>query len=455
MATLSFTVDQAKRASYGANLSGGVWSCEKTESTQTAKSRVITFTPYSEVRSLTLGDSVHALPFTGNYTEHTPMTGRFSCKTRIFMGVTTGQDYLSCGENYGSTLSYSGDAGYYVPHVATSVPLPTPAPGQVERLISLANTKACADLRRSLFNAPLILMERKETIAMLRKKGLQIASVVKHRQTKDLARWARARRRDKRLIARDIASEHLALLFGLLPLMDEINGIADSLANDIPVKITGRGRASDVAESVTSIGNSTSPISAVNTFALYEGGLTTKVRFSARTSVSCTVTMAGAQRVRDAGFNPLAATYDLVPLSFLSEFVSNLGTFIRALDPLVGVEFLTGSTTTWIERHDTARVFGTYKKTLNINVQAGSFVEHSCSGTAEGRVRVLRVQRSVLTDYPEPSLHWVNNMSLAKAGTVASLAVQRYLKPVQRLLAAKAFRYKGKRPAYLPPINYR
>lgn len=456
MATLSFTAGAASQSTYGADLAEGSWYCKKTDFVQKAKVMSVTFTPYSEVKTLTLGDSVHALPFTGYYTEHKPMSGQFSCTARVFKGVGGGIDYAQCGENYGSRSAYTGDIGYYIQGVANSIPLPVPAPGAVERLISLANTKACADLRRSLFNAPLIIAERRETIAMLRKKGLQIASVVKHRQAKDLARWARTRRRDKRLVARDIASEHLALLFGFLPLIDEINGIAASLSDDVPVKITGRGRASDVAESVTSLGNSTSTLRQDNAFALYEGGLTSMVRFSARTSVSCTVTMSGAQYIRDAGFNPLAAFYDLIPLSFLSEFVSNLGTFIRALDPLVGVDFLTGSTTTWIERHDTARVFGTYKRVNNYSYgRPDSFLEVSCSGSGEASTRVLQVQRSVLTDYPEPSLHWVNNMSLAKAGTIASLAVQRYLKPVQRLLAAKAFRYKGSRPKYLPPINYR
>lgn len=456
MPTISMVAGPAVLKQYGADLLAGSWYCKETAGSLPAKAKTFTYVPYSETKTLVSGDWVHSTPFTGDYSEFNPMTGRFSCTARTFHGAGGGIDYTMCGERYGSRWSYDGDIGYYVPTLPTSIPLPSPPLGTMERLKSLADTKACADLRRSLFNAPLIIAERKETINTLRKKGLQIASVVKHTQTRDLARWARTRRRDKRLVARDVASEHLALLFGLLPLISEIEGIAKSLSNDVPFKITGRGRASEVSSTITSIGNTSAPIGRDNGLALYEGGVESKIRFSVRTSVSCSITMSGAQNFRDAGFNPLAATYDLVPLSFLSEFVSNLGTFIRALDPLVGVEFLTGNSTSWIERHDTARVFGSYKRTYNYAYgRPDSFIELRCAGSGQSDVRVLRVQRSVLTDYPEPSLHWVNNMSLAKAGTIASLAIQRYLKPVQRLFAVKTFRYKGSRPKYLPPINYR
>lgn len=454
MANRIFAVDPSSMITRGADLSAGAWYCATWTRAINGYSTDFPFSPISEVKTVMSGDKVHALPFIGDYSECQPMTGRFSCLTRTFPGIDKGIDYRECGDQRGAHLSYTGDIGYYNAGVSPSIPLPSPPGDLMARLKSLADTKACADLRKSLYNVPLLLAERKETIDMLKRKGLQIAAVVKSRQTADLSRWARTRDRDKRRIARDIAGEHLAVLFGFLPLIDEIEGISSALAQDTPFKITGRGRASDMSESKVSIGNSHEPVLLSSQRAVYEGGLTSKVRFSVRTSVSCSVTLSGAQYARDAGFNPLATVYDLVPLSFLSDFVSNLGTFIRALDPLVGVEFLTGNSTSWIERHDVARIFGTYKKDIHDSA-SGSYTSSRCVGSGEANARVLRVQRLVLTDYPEPSLHWNNTITLPKIGTLASLSIQRFLKPVKPLLAAKAFRYKGKRPKYLPPINYR
>jgi hypothetical protein len=454
MANQVFVVDPSSWSSRGADLSAGAWYCANWNGSYPGLSSDFPYTPVSEVKTIMSGDKVHALPFTGDYTECKPMTGRFSCTSRTFPGVDEGIDYQQCGDLRGFHLSFTGDIGFYNPGVPASIPLPSPPGDLMVRLRGLADTKACADLRRSLYNAPLILAERKETIDMLKRKGLQIAAVVKSRQTEDLSKWARTRNRDKRRIARDIAGEHLAILFGFLPLISEIEGVAGALAQDTPFKITGRGRASDVSETKTSIGNSSDAVVVSSRNAYYEGGLISKVRFSVRTSVSCSVTLSGAQYLRDAGFNPLATVYDLVPLSFLSDFVSNLGSFIRALDPLVGVDFLTGSSTSWIERHDNARVFGTVVKNVH-DTSTGRYTSHKSVGSGEASVRVLRVHRSVLTDYPDPSLHWNNTLTLPKIGTLASLSIQRFLKPVKPLLAAKAFRYKGKRPKYLPPIKYR
>jgi hypothetical protein len=456
MATVTYTANAANitNRTRSTNPDGSSF-CRSELLPRSALTASLTFEPSSEVKTFATGDKVHSLPFTGNYTECVPIAGDFAITTRSTVGVTD-SSFQYCGEEAGSHLSYTANIGYFVRNSA-SVPVPTPPAGLQASLKKQADTKACADLRRSLFNTPLIVMERKETVDMLRRKGLQIAAAVKFRQTTDVERWLKTRSADKRRVARDIAGEHLALLFGFLPLISEIEGICGALAGDTPFKITGRGRASDVTNTSTNRSNLSNQPSAGHGIAYYVAFNESMVRFSHRTSVSATVTLSGAQYARDAGFNPLATFYDLVPLSFLSDFVSNLGTFIRALDPLVGVEFLTGNSTAWTERRDTLNVVGISQRIDRTPTAGGNpqYTVNVAKGQGTGFTRRLRVERSVLTAYPDPSLMWVNNLSLTKVGTIASLAIQRYLKPVQRLFAVKTFRYKGPRPKYLPPIKYR
>lgn len=451
MATITYTLGKDSFTSRQA-LTPGV--CTSTNGSAGSGGTVaFSFEPETEQKTLVKGDHVHASPFEGLYRTVEPMNGKFTILRRQRTTGTTGS-ISACGESAGTTGEYVADIGYYI-RPASSIPLPTPPAATMARLKALADTKANADLRRSLFNAPLIFAERKQTIDLLKRKGLQLASLVRGRQSVDVQRWLKTRKADKRRLARDIAGEHLAFLFGVLPLVSEIEGIAGALSSDQPLKITGRGRASentvvnlnrDRLPTTTSIGAYDSPA--------YYATLQTTTRFSHRTSVSCTVTLSGAQYARDAGFNPLATFYDLVPLSFLSDFVSNLGTFIRSLDPLVGVDFLSGSSTSWVETKAITTVKGTSLQYVRPDAPL-TLYRVVTNGDGKGSVRTLRVQRSVLTDYPDSSLMWVNNMSLSKAGTLASLAVQRYLKPLRRLFAVKAFRYRGPRPRYLPPIKYR
>lgn len=453
MANITYYVDgcTAQNWNLGRDPQTGQLACVNSPVTNPGTKFAFTYNDSSESRTKASGDRVHALPFTGTYMEVTPMSGKVDVQHRFYQ-LNTSASLTYCKEKAGMTQSFSADIGYYV-RGSASAPPPPSNPALMLALKKQADTKALADLRRSFYNLPLIIGERKETVDMLRRKGLQIAAVVKARQTVDLQRWLKTRRADKRRVARDIAGEHLAVLFGFLPLISEIEGICAALASDVPTKITGRGRASDTKETMVNTTNGVPQYSnVVFPSALFGIKETKTVRYSHRTSVSCTVTISGAQYARDAGINPLATFYDLVPLSFLSEFVSNLGTFIRALDPLIGVDFLTGSSTSWVENRTTwlargySRTFRTSDVYWNTNTTQGE-------GTASARY--LQVKRSVLTDYPDPSLMFVNNLTLAKVGTLASLAIQRYLKPVRRLFAIKTFRYKGPRPKYLPPINYR
>lgn len=254
-------------------------------------------------------------------------------------------------------------------------------------------------------------------------------------------------------MSKDIANEHLGFVFGLLPLIDEIYGTVQLYEQTETLILSGRGRMAKEVKANSDLSMMPGSYSSiVGAYAsAYEASRERVTRFSVRTSLSVDVSLSPAQLLRDVGFNPLAAAYDLVPLSFLSDFVSNLGTFIRALDPLVGVQFRTGCTTTWEETKEVVQLQGRFASATEGSLLATIFT----NGSAHGVVKALRVTRTPLTGFPSNELHFVNTMTWGKAFVGLSLAVQRYVKPLRSLLRVKQFRYRGKRPKYLPPIKYR
>lgn len=428
----------------------GVWVCATSSTNWLNNSRVVDLPlPYEDRPPVTKGDRVLALPYTYSVREVVPISGTLRTRQEWTDPDPTG--IAVCGSGPSVVTTKVKDIVYDVRNTALFPP--TVPPDVLPFLEGMANTAALADLRRGFINAPLLFAERRETIALVAQKANILRELVHARQSKDLKRYFATRKKDKRRVARDISGEHLAMLFGVLPLISEAKGLCDLLAQESTAKLTGRGRRADeqtVDENLSSIPASVWDIGSGYT-ECYMAQRRIKTRYSVRTSISCEITARAAQRIRDMGFNPIATTFDLVPLSFLSDFISNLGTFLRSLDPLLGVTFKTGNTTLWEENIETLTVKG-----LSMSMSDGGYSGRiSTVGDGIGHTRALRVTRKVLTDYPNPELFWANNMTWAKALTGVSLAIQRKLKPVRKLIAVRPFRYKGKRPKYLPPINYR
>lgn len=403
-----------------------------------------------EQRLGTTGDRVHALPYVATFREVVPITGTLKTETKYWTQPSDHRDQY-CGNRPEVTTQHERDIVYTFRNNPVTPPYCEPSLKQF--LTGMATTSALADLRRGLVNAPLIFAERRKTIQLLASKAKVLTSLVRARQSKDLKRYFATRRKDKKKVARDIAGEHLSMLFGVLPLVNDAKGLVDILTQAQTVVITGRGRRAMEESVTTSEGNIPGSLWELPSgyAECYIAQRISKTRYSVRASISVDVTAQAAQSIRDWSFNPIATAYDLVPLSFLSDFISNLGTFLRALDPLLGVTFKTGNVTLWEESTESLDVKG-FGQAYSENGFKGQI---TTSGSGQGSTRALTVTREVLTDYPDPTLWLANNMTWAKAITGVALAIQRYLKPVRSLIKIKPFRYKGPRPEYLPPINYR
>lgn len=314
---------------------------------------------------------------------------------------------------------------------------------------SVAETKAVSNARKSFMNVPLLLAERRETIMMAQKRLVQLSRSVRGAQTESLEKWAKSRKAQKSLVAKDAASWHLELLFGWLPLMDEIDGLLDILCQTDSIDFYGRGKHAQVTEqrSVPALVHPFVQVGSYYSQPPYMRINESVVRQSCRVSLRYRITVGGFKRARELGFNPVSVAFDLVPLSFVLNFISNAGRFLSTFDPLIGAEFVTGSRSEFVEVDQRILFQGT-------TVTSGTARFHT-SGTAAVTRRGMLLNRTVYEHEPFGTFVFQNNLTLAKLATSASLVVQRAVKPVRAILKLKQFRYKGPRPKYLPPIRYR
>jgi len=110
-----------------------------------------------------------------------------------------------------------------------------------KRLESLADTKALGNLRKAMANLPMIFAERRETLALAGKYASRIARTVKAAQDSSLEEFRKVKPKNRSAVAKAIADEHLSVVFGLLPLIGEVEGMVEYLNTDRLDFIRSRG----------------------------------------------------------------------------------------------------------------------------------------------------------------------------------------------------------------------
>lgn len=411
---------------------------------------VVTTIAIAEKPDTSKDSSSHSVLVKGNHHSDLPYSASWvEYKVRISgeQSVNVRNEYATkeCPTGY---YTYVGSVPYSrifgTPAAPPAVIVPKPKGELVSMLRDAAITSALAGARRSYMNNVQNFLERKETINLVVQKVKQLSSIATVRGRADLRRYFASPKHNRKAVAKQIANEHLGFLFGVLPLVGEIEGLMDYLSKVESKILTGRGKRAEISELGTQ--GSTSGFEA-GLFGA-SGSYLTKQRVSVRCSLKYKVIMQNVLEAQQLGLNPIAVFYDLVPLSFLSDFLSNTGNFLRGLDPIPALEYSTGSWTLYCQSTVEGEVVP-YRPP-----SAAKYSMWSNSGSASYLAEGGTMSRTVLPH--EPSGTWMvqNNMSLAKAITAAALAVQRYVKPLRRIVGAKPFRYQGPRPKYLPPVNY-
>jgi hypothetical protein len=328
------------------------------------------------------------------------------------------------------------------PRVPWKLPdLPQISAAELEFLKVAARTKALASARRAMVNLPMILKERRETIQMVGKRASSIASAARSLQERDLGTWRRTPKGQRRRVASDIANGHLEAVFGWLPIISEIEGACDFITQDpeiTHIKVRGNhGQFDNGSESREApmylwglLPGWEAQIPQGKTVAYDNIQSVVSVRCALRYEIT-----SGIQSARQLGADPIGFLFDAYPLSFISGWVSNLDMWIRALSPLVGLEFTTGSETVKYQRTVDGQL-----RWVPPGPSAGYPVIRTTHSQTAYSLNRTRYERAVLYEEPETGLQWQNNLSLFSVTAGASLAIQRYSKPLARLLREKRFR---------------
>lgn len=322
--------------------------------------------------------------------------------------------------------------------------LPTFTSAEREKVRNFSETKAKAKLRAGLINAPLLIAERAQTIGMIAERVGDIARIATSVQKRDLSKWKRLKSaKSKRAFAQKAASSHLELIFGWLPVIDEIMGAIELITEERRNFIIGRGKYSMVKELPNTVKHHESPWTISDQVKLDPTPFVslTKARtvYSARTSLKCDITMMIASDMRKMGFNPLYSLYDLTPLSFISGWVSNFNNWVQSCDPLIGATYRTGSTSL---------------RTTETVLRECHPRDAQFSGHGKASWDKIRTDRVVLSSEPESTFGFHNNLSFYSVTAGISLYLQRRLKPLTKALAVKQFRYRSPKKINLPPIKY-
>lgn len=231
-------------------------------------------------------------------------------------------------------------AGYMV---TANIPLA----GQVdfENQKALARTRAWANIDQPDYQGLVFLGELRETLTMLRsplKSILSLSNAFDRRLAKmgvfDKKKVRGANFRKQLKIREELASVYLQFQYGVKPLLKDIANIVETAKPrllPIPVRKTARAMEKKVVAG-----------SFTQTEGLWAMSYTASYSYVCSHTIRCGILYqydTAAMEQEKWGLRPQdvpLAVYQLMPLSFVADWIGNLGEFISAITPRVGVTVL-------------------------------------------------------------------------------------------------------------------
>lgn len=323
---------------------------------------------------------------------------------------------------------------------------------QKSRIRSQAILKAQASLRKQVASLPLLFAERKATLKTVHGYSKFILNNVITMQRKDVKKWLAAIKRQStpqqlKTLANQIANRHLEFVFGVMPILDDISKSIDHFSKPRLDVRTGRGRDRLIietdrrTESILDRHN-------ISEHIFYVQNVTGRDDYSVRCDLRCEITSHVLNNASLLGFNPIYTWYDLTPLSFIVGWFSNFNTWLQSLDPILGLEYVTGSSSIMSKQSFDRRSSVFAKNSADLN--------RSASGSGSSSMTHVDFRRVVHERMPEiQGIQIMDKTSLFTYAASVSLAIQRLIGKTERVIRQKPFKYRGHRPRNLPPIKYR
>lgn len=307
-----------------------------------------------------------------------------------------------------------------------------PSSSEITSLNNRAITKLRGKLKDQSVNLVQAFAERKQTVNLVAETASTMLKMFRAVRHGDLGSAAdvlgvtvskRARKRHRRVhqqyinknLDKVMANGVLQLNFGWKPLLSDIYGSAEMLANKQFREVWNQERASskiqiDDGTYVTTSAN------VLNSFDKYK--LKYEVNYLCRFAVSNDITHTMSQ----VGItNPALIVWELLPWSFVIDWFLPIGNYISSLDATVGLQFVGGCKTTFY-RLDVGRHIK----------QPGQKYVNGAYTTCDARagLMVASTVRTKLSSFPAASLpSFKNPFSFTHAADAISLLTQFRKKP--------------------------
>lgn len=334
-------------------------------------------------------------------------------------GLKAGKIIQTIPPNVASTVAWT-DYSMFLPLIVTGMPsdvkgdprgyLKQPTLLNVDQAVTLAATKALAKVSSGPTQGLVVLGEMGKTLQTLKNP---IAAITTYLRKKANRVSKTGRISGGPSFSQMSASQFLAIYYGILPFMGDIENILESaLVTPTPLRETARG-----SSTVSNTGTWW------NTYSGSSWRILVKTTFEEELTIRRGV-------LYDDGVNDLrqwglrlsdvpAALLETTPYSFVLDWFTNLGSFVQAISPVARVSYL-GAWESWSSKQTLRRVVVTTD--VPEAFQATFQNMRPCTDMAEQIYTMSG--RNMKSQYDGVGLTLRNNMNLAKTVAALSLIVQ-------------------------------
>lgn len=325
-------------------------------------------------------------PYSLVASEHTDVMGSFEETKYVAGEIGPVQKITANGclaRHWGLTLPMNDDT------------CPMPGSNDTNRAVVECLNK----VRNQQINLALTFAERQKTV-----------DLVTDRATKIFRAYSRARRKDFRGAAKMLGIEKssktnakswLELQYGWMPLLSDIYGAHKELTG----RRSSKGLLFNVERTISNSGSSSATYEASN-FTRFQNN-----RYDQKTKVSLWYTVQ-YPALADAGrlglLNPLEVAWELVPFSFVVDWMLPVGNLLGAMTATAGVTFKSGTLT----RSTRGTKVNNYVATSS-PMSGGEAWERTGSG--QSSATYFRMERQVYTNAPIPLPYVKNPFSVGHA----------------------------------------
>lgn len=211
-------------------------------------------------------------------------------------------------------------------------------------LITLASTQALASVKRPDIGSLVALAEIREAVQLLRHPLEGVLTVLQ-----SFRRLKRFNKRNALASAKALSSFHLQVIFGVLPLISDIQGILKALRNykPEPERFTARGQAHSVSIKTDSGRSYRGGFATTSDYIVYNDTVTRDV--SVRAYILYEASLSLQERFGMSLKDIPLSVWQATGFTFLVDWFVNVGQFIAALTPVAGVNYLASGYTLLVE----------------------------------------------------------------------------------------------------------